>query len=79
MNTEQAYVYQDIYEAPKHLRIHRSARLSLEQINELVADAYSNMLPKEEGVRETPIPDFGGAWSRFEEKHRVDSGFWVKE
>jgi hypothetical protein len=76
---EAAYVYQDIYEAPKHLRIFRSARLSLSQINDLIADAYAHMLQPEEGVRDTVVPDFGGARNRFEQAHKIEKGFWVKK
>jgi hypothetical protein len=76
---ELAYVYKDIYEAPAHLRVHRSARLSLSQINALVADAYANMLPAENGVRDTAIPDFGSAKKRFEETHKIEKGFWVSK
>jgi hypothetical protein len=74
---EQAHIYSDIYEAPSHLRVIRSARLSLAQINALVADAYANKLPVEEGIRDTEIPDFGGAKKRFEETHKIEKGFWV--
>lgn len=74
---EKPAVYTDIYQAPKHLRIYRSARLSLEQINEMIADAYANLLPPKEGVRDTTIPDFGGAKKRFEEGHEIENGFWV--
>lgn len=77
--SEQPAVYTDIYQAPKHFRVHRSARLSLEQINNLIADAYVNMLPPEEGIRETNIPDFGGAWKRMEEAHEIENGFWVEK
>src|SRR5690349_1193045 len=76
-HTEQPAVYTDIYQAPKHLRVYRSARTSLDQINALIADAYANMLPVEEGVRDTAIPDFGGAKRRFEEAHEIENGFWV--
>ncbi len=76
---EQPAIYTDIYQAPKHLRVYRSARLSLDQINDLIADAYANMLPVEEGIRETAIPDFGGAKTRFEETHVIEKGFWVKK
>ena len=76
---EQPYVYKDIYEAPAHLRIIRNARPSLKQINELVADAYANKLAPEEGVRDTAIPDFGGAKNRFQEAHVIEKGFWVQK
>jgi hypothetical protein len=75
---EQPTVYTDIYQAPKHLRVFRSAKLSLKQINDLIADAYSNMLPVEEGVRDTEIPDFGNAKNRFQEAHVIKDGFWVE-
>ena len=75
---EQPYVYEDIYEAPAHFRVYRSARLSLNQINELIADAYANILSISE-ERETDIPDFGGAKKRFEDAHEITNGFWVKK
>jgi hypothetical protein len=74
---EQPAVYTDIYQAPKHMRIYRSARLSLDQINALIADAYKNMLLPKEGERDTAIPDFGGAKMRFEQSHEIQNGFWV--
>ena len=77
-NTEQPAVYTDIYQAPKHWRLHRGARLSVDQINQIIADAYANMLPVEPDVRDTAIPDFGGARARFEEKHAIEKGFWVE-
>lgn len=76
---EKPHVFTDIYEAPANLRMYRSARLSLQQINDLVADAYANKLPVEEGVRDTILPDIGGAKQRFEATHKVKSGFWVKK
>jgi hypothetical protein len=76
---EQPYVFKDIYQAPAHMRIYRGARLSLDQINEMIADAYANKLPAEEGVRDTAIPDYGNAKKRFEEKHEIVTGFWVKK
>lgn len=76
---EQPVVFEDIYQAPAHLRIYRSARLSLSQINSMVADAYNNKLPVEEGVRDTVIPDFGGAKVRFEKLHKIEKGFWVNK
>ncbi len=79
VNTEQPAVYTDIYQAPKHWRLHRGARLSVDQINEIIADAYDNMLSAEPDVRETAIPDFGGARARFEEKHSIENGFWVEK
>lgn len=78
-NNEQPAVYTDIYQAPKHLRIFRSARVSLDQINAMIADAYANMLPPKEGERDTAIPDFGGAKVRFEETHEIENGFWVEK
>ena len=76
---EKPIAYTDIYQAPAHLRIYRSARLSLSQINALIADAYNNMLEIEEGVRDTRIPDFGGAKRRFEDAHKIEKGFWVSK
>jgi hypothetical protein len=76
---EQPHKFGDVYEAPANLRIFRSARLSLKQINDLIADAYANMLPIEEGVRDTIIPDLGGARQRFEAAHKIQKGFWVSK
>lgn len=76
-NTESPSVYADIYEIPVSLRTYRSAKLSLAQINELVADAYAHMLKTEEGIRDTEIPDFGGAKVRFAASHHIEKGFWV--
>jgi hypothetical protein len=65
--------YTDVYEAPSHLRILRGARLSLAQINELVADAYNNRITSGDST----IPDFGGAKRRFEQKYEIEKRFWV--
>jgi hypothetical protein len=74
---EQPHVFEDVYQAPAHMRIFRGARLNLKQINDMIADAYANKLPIEEGVRDTIIPDFGGARNRFEAAHKIQKGFWV--
>lgn len=72
---EPPAVYTEIYEAPAHLRKYRSARLSLQQINDIIADAYTNRI--ESG--DTTLPDYGGAKKRFENTHEIVSGFWVNK
>ena len=72
---EQPAVYTEIYQAPTHLRILRGARLSLAQINELVADAYANKIQSGDAF----LPDFGGAKRRFEETHEIEKRFWVNK
>lgn len=72
-SVEEPAVYNEIYEAPAHLRKYRSARLSLGQINSIIADAYKHRI--ESG--DTTLPDYGGAKKRFEENHEIVTGFWV--
>jgi len=72
---EQPAVYTDIFQAPVHLRLYKNARLSLKQINDIVADAYANKIPSGDSA----IPDFGGAKVRFEATHKIEKNFWVQK
>lgn len=71
---EVAPVYENIYDVPASWRTYRSARLSIAQINSIMADAYDNKIDPGDGA---PIPDYGGARERFEQSHTIEDGFWV--
>jgi hypothetical protein len=75
----EVYVYHDINEVPIKWRTLKSARLSLQQINDIMADAYDHTLATQTDEGQTiKIPDFGGARQRFTETHEIEEGFWVK-
>jgi hypothetical protein len=69
---EQPVVYKDIYEVPEAWRTYRSARLSVAQINSIIADAY-------ESSPNNGLPDYGGAKERFGQHHIIENGFWVEK
>ena len=82
----EVYKYQSINEVPVPWRTHKSARLSLNQINEIVEDAHSHPieseieLPNEDGTSikaSTEVPDYAGARKRFAEANHVENGFWL--
>jgi hypothetical protein len=68
----EPYVYNSINEVPKTWRSYKSALLSLNQINEIMKDAYEN-------AKEENLPDYGGAKQRFAETHEIVEGFWVRK
>lgn len=82
----EAYKYQSINEVPASWRSHKSARLSLAQINEIMADAHANpittktRIDNEDGTEEviaSETPDYGGARRRFAESHHIENSFWL--
>ena len=73
---ETAPVYADMFgenSPPAPFKMLRGARLSLDQINGIMADAYAHKITSGDNV----IPDFGGARQRFIETHQLEKGFWV--
>ncbi len=63
------FEYTDINQVPAPWRSHKSARLNLAQINEIMADAFANATGDS--------PDYGGAKARFADSHYIEQGFWV--
>lgn len=73
---EVAPVYTDMFgenSPPAPFKTYRSGRLSLQQINNMMADAYAHKLEAGDSL----IPDFGGARERFAAKHEIVNGLWV--
>jgi hypothetical protein len=82
----EVYKYQSINEVPQSWRTHKSARLSLAQINEIMTDAHANPFvstttsENEDGMVieiTSETPDYGGARRRFSESHHIENSFWV--
>lgn len=75
----EAYIYETINQVPKPWRTYKSAKLSLEQINGIVADAalHAIQTTNPDGTLLCEVPDLGGARRRFADSHHIDSGFWV--
>lgn len=73
---EQAPVYTDMFgenSPPAPFKVYMGARLSLDQVNAIMADAYEHKITSGDSV----IPDFGGARKRFADNHHIEQGFWV--
>jgi len=72
---EQAPIFSESspYDVPESWRTYKSARLSVPQINAILADAYAHKITFGDSV----IPDYGGARLRFEGTHEIVDGFWV--
>jgi hypothetical protein len=66
----EVYEYQTLNEVPVPWRTYKSARLSLNQINEIMKDAAENSITAD-------VMDLGGARRRFSESHEIVYGFWV--
>jgi hypothetical protein len=74
MNKLEPYLYTDISEVPYVWKFLKGARLSLDQINSIITDAYDNQIASGDSY----IPDYGGAKKRFQESHVINTDFWSK-
>lgn len=72
---EERYIYSDLNEVPQRWKSYKGAKLSLDQINEIIDLAYLHKLEGEFGA----IPDYGYARTLFEETHSVINNFWVSK
>jgi hypothetical protein len=63
--------FADLNAVPQEIAVHQGARLSLDQVNTLIARAYA--LSEIENS-----PDLGAAWSEFRESHYVENTIWVE-
>ena len=72
---EEYYVYENLNEVPDKWKAYKGAKLSLEQINAIIADAYNNVITK----GEVTIPDYGGARERFSETHVIINSLWASK
>ena len=63
------YEYKTLNDVPVKWRTYKSAKLNVQQVNEIMADAYTSM--------KDGIPDYGGSRRRFAEAREIQDGFWV--
>lgn len=61
--------WENLNEVPDALRLHKGARLNLEQVEEVVKKAYE--------LESDGNPNLGAAWIEFEQKYTIESGLWV--
>ena len=66
--------YKDLNEVPQPWQTLQGGRLSLDQVNALIEDAYANGRTNEHGHF---VPDLGGARQRFMASHCLVKGWWV--
>jgi hypothetical protein len=74
ISQDEAHTYTDINNVPVPWRTYKSVRLNLNQINEIISNAYLHPIETETGN----IPDYGKARAEFAATHHVEDGFWVK-
>jgi hypothetical protein len=70
----EPHVYGDLNEVPAPWQTLQGGRLSLDQVNALLRDAYANGRTNEHGHF---IPDLGGARQRFMAAHGLVDGWWA--
>lgn len=68
------YVYKDLNEVPHPWQSLQGGRLSLEQVNAILADAHANGRTNE---HRHFLPDHGGARQRFMATHCLVDGWWA--
>ena len=62
--------FTDLNAVPDEIALHQGARLSLEQINELILRAYE--------LGSNGLPNLGTAWEEFRGTHQIENTLWVK-
>lgn len=75
MENTEPYTYKDLNEVPPHWRTYKGAKLNIDQINAIVADAYKHMIVGEESI----IPDYGGARERFNQENQIEDNMWISK
>jgi hypothetical protein len=61
--------FKDLNDVPKEVALHQGARLTLEQVNELIPKAYALGSPD--------LPNMGEAWAEFRASHHIENTIWV--
>jgi hypothetical protein len=67
------YIYKDLNEVPLRWRTYKGARLSLEQINNIISFACENPIETETG----DIPNYAAGREELENTHEILKGFWI--
>ena len=67
---DQGFIpFTDLNAVPAEIAIHQGARLTLEQVNEIIPRAYK--------LGTSDLPNMGAAWAEFRETHRIENTIWV--
>ena len=70
------YIYPDLNEVPAPWRTLQGGRLSLDEVNGIIADAYAWGSLDDHGAF---VPDLGGARVRFISAHVLVDGLWARK
>lgn len=63
--------WENLNEVPSTIAMHKGARLSFDQVQQVVGRAYE--------LKEDSNPNLGAAWVEFEQDHFIASGLWIKK
>lgn len=76
---EQPFVYTTLHEVPEPWRKLYGARLNVDQINAMMADAYTlgTYSSDAEGNPAGFVPAYGTARRDFAARHYIVNGFWA--
>jgi hypothetical protein len=79
MDRPSPYTYASLNEVPAAWRSLRGTRLTVAQVNEIMAKAYELGYWQENAAGEPVcfVPDYGGARNLFAERHTVVDGLWI--
>jgi hypothetical protein len=61
--------FSDLNAVPSEIAIHQGARLTLDQVNNLIPRAYE--------LGSQALPNMGAAWVEFRNTHQIDNNMWV--